>query len=163
MAVRIKKKRKPDSFQLNLVETEGRGNVKIKRVNAPILGKESEFSQGRASLYTEHSSGGDHENTWNMSEQNEYTDLGLSQHERRKMKAAEAWERVRYSLVDTVISSYCLPPGVKCMCGCEATIFCCECGPQAYLCENCTAKLHSNGINVFHAPKRWKVCLTRLQ
>jgi len=79
-------------------------------------------------------------------------------HRVRKEKAAEAWAEARSKITPAIISAFGFLKGGMCVfCNFSPIcVWCPDCGSNAYLCEECTIKLHT-AINCFHSPLFWKV------
>ena len=71
-----------------------------------------------------------------------------SSHRVRKEKAVEAWEEVQSKMTPAMMLGF--PSGVVCVfCkSCPVCVWCPDCGANAYLCEECTFRLHKE-INLF--------------
>ena len=81
-------------------------------------------------------------------------------HTHRKLKAVEAWNKIRPSLVSsfTRMSGFPSSPTLCMFCkSCDACVWCQVCGAASFLCEDCATKIHSS-LNLFHNPFLWKVC-----
>ena len=68
-----------------------------------------------------------------------------------------AWEEIRQSILHVVTESHAMQIGQKCLkCEKSALLRCVQCGPTAFLCEDCFSDLHKY-INTFHVAERWEV------
>ena len=171
-----RQKRKPDSIQLNFVESlPKRRSVQIRRVtyslspSAPQEAARSGIEAGTSSSTACSGSGYDSlQDDFHLQEhllgcESLLDPVNSSQydsHTKRKEKAAEAWAEIRSKLVPAMISTLGFPNETACVfCKCSnASVWCKDCGALAYLCEQCTRRLHTN-INLFHSPLLWKVRL----
>lgn len=166
-----RQKRRPDSIELNFVESHPkRKSVKIKRVSyslaRPTQEAPSATSATCASTLCSSASSDLCETPSNFGEPfNLQGDTSFcfntkprESHTERKQKAAEAWAEVRGKLHPLMISVSGFPRDKMCVfCNCSsARVWCRDCGAGGYLCEACTSRLHS-GINLFHSPLLWKV------
>jgi len=167
----LRKKRKPDTAKLNLVSSRS-NSIHISRLSIPIL--PSTITSNSCSLH----------NSPNISQaqssvasdadtETAFEDVGHSSHDLsedidrhsgitrshkgRQLKLAEGWSSVRDCILDGMVQQAALPPDVAChLCGKEASVICCQCGPHAYLCISCAEELHMS-TNLFHTPLCWQV------
>ena len=156
------RQKKPDSVQVNFVESipGRRRGVKIKPVSYPLT-----YTPPVAAAMRSHSSSEGQEGLppLEIEEQgvnSELPDLlGLpGSHRARKEKEAEAWAQVRSKITTAMICNQGFLNGGVCV-FCKSSpisVWCRECGWNAYLCEDCATKLHAE-INIFHLPLLWKV------
>lgn len=161
-----RQKKKPDTVQLNFVETVPgkRRSVAIKRVNYPVTAASSSPTPvSSASLFNprDDDSFSDALSPPPFSElSGPSTSLVEPQpdsYTRRKEKSAEAWGEIRSTFVPTSVWTLGFPLSSTCIfCNCaDACVRCSDCGPNAYLCGECTTKLHKD-INHSHCPMLWK-------
>ena len=93
----------------------------------------------------------EHNTDTNDSDEDEENNAGskLSQHNKRKFKAAKAWKSSRESIYTHVIQSYA-PLAATCfLCDKDAKVKCPQCGPTTFYCVQCAQKLHVDQF-VFH-------------
>ena len=56
----------------------------------------------------------------------------------QQLKLAKGWSSIRDSILDGIVQQAALPPDIVChLCGKDASVMCCQCGPHAYLCIVC--------------------------
>ena len=85
----------------------------------------------------------------------------VSAHQNRQIQEEIKWSEFRERLVNTEIENS-FPPNTTCV-WCHETAAvtrCTYCGPQIYLCLNCSKRLHG-GINTYHVLELWKVSSSR--
>ena len=174
-----RQKRNPDNIQLNFVESlpkRGR-SLQIRRVSYPLDKLSIEpASTGGSGVSSASSIPDDDTDAFGCALPHGCDGLGSDpvplesstgrtsnygeSHTERKEKAARAWAELRPNLVPAVISASGFPLDVMCaFCkSSSANIWCKDCGASAYLCEECTQKLHGD-INLFHSPLLWKVII----
>lgn len=173
----IRRKRKADSFHLNLVkDVAGSRDVRIERVSVPVTSCTTSStcipSARVSALPAEHETGGDQPaNTSSFSgrlgEDDDDTfvgedgmDLeteGLTPYQARTLKAAEAWGASRSAILRSVVECSSLPKGVCHHCNeAPSAVSCKQCGPQAYYCVVCALKLHATQC-FLHSPLFWDV------
>ena len=166
----IRRKKKADSVEVHFVEKKLKKGVKVRKVKYPftVVPTTSSTARSPASNVV----GGDGEGPSSNVDCNgqDLYHSSYSTHEvgrpvsgctntyrARKEKAAEAWAEIRQSIVESFISGLAFHKDCICV-FCNkypATIFCPDCGTNAYLCESCTTELHEV-INQFHTPLIWK-------
>ena len=163
-----RQKRKPDEIELNFVQSNPkRKSISVKKVSYPFAEPSEERLEARSSTVST-------QPTWapTITASSSLPDLDFTAHDSyapsskqldshtlRKSKAAEAWNEIRPNLVPTLIDVSGFPsqpiPCLFCKSS-DASVWCKDCSASAFLCEECTIRLHSD-INIFHNPLLWKV------
>ena len=81
----------------------------------------------------------------------------ISLHAIREQASARAWQEIRPQLLRAAVEASAMPQTQVCiMCTERALYRCCECGSNAYYCQECFKKAHSK-VNVFHVGEIWQV------
>ena len=81
----------------------------------------------------------------------------VSAHQNRRIQEEIKWSELRERLVNTEIENSFLPNTACVWCHKTAAVArCTYCGPQIYLCLNCSQRLHGS-INTYHVLELWKV------
>ncbi len=165
---RARKKRKPDTVQLNFVRPTGGDLVRVTNVCVParaaVTTASPQGSHKVADTYTEHLAPdaveldplGDE--TDNPILDNDTcpvdSDPASTEYEKREVRSAEAWAAIRSGLVKRVIETAAHPEYHCCqICQAkDAPVWCQDC--SATYCTKCALELHSS-INLFHMPTLW--------
>ena len=80
----------------------------------------------------------------------------ISLHAVKEQASARAWQNMRLQLLRAAVESSAMPEKQLCiMCTERALYRCCECGSNAYYCEECFKKAHT--VNTFHVGEIWQV------
>ena len=164
----LRKKRKPDSVRLNLVSSQS-GSLRISRLSIPIqsssIGSNNSevrnssqiSSQPQPSIEATHFEPEDTDDTDPFFENIDTQSGATRSYRDRQTKLAEGWLSVRDRIFDSIVEQAALPSKSLCnLCGEEASVLCCQCGPYAYYCMLCAKQLHMK-INLFHTPLCWQV------
>lgn len=166
----IRKKRKPDSVELNIISSSARANrLKIQRVSVPIVNPTLPLHAPAAAIVddvseTERITEIDNCNTqpdFIDDQSSELTHVSKCQtsrsHENREEKAAQAWAELHNELLVSCIeaSSHPIRGMLCCICSSDdPPVYCQDCG--GYFCIQCTRTVHTD-TNIFHAPVLWMV------
>ena len=166
----IRKKRKPDSVELNMISSSARANrLKIQRVAVPIVNPILPSHAPAAAIIddvseTERIIEEDNSNAQpdpiddQSSESTRVSKCQTSRsHESREEKAAQAWAELRNELLVSCIevSSHPIRGMLCCICSSDdPPVYCQDCG--GYFCIRCTCTVHAD-TNIFHTPVIWMV------
>lgn len=163
MKKRVCKRR--NTIQMNFVEAQqsNRGGLQVKRLKYHISSDDTVVQSqpidppNSTEAHTTDDSGpSDHHHS--------DIDIEQSDHVRRNVKAASAWEDLRRRFVQIGISISGFPANVIQCIFCDsksASVLCKDCGPQAFLYIECAEKLHKD-INLLHRPSLWQVVSIKL-
>ena len=182
----IRRKRKPDAYHLNIVrESSGSSkksrDVRIERVSIPFSSQvrhsaDSARNAENPLLCLERENpllcmerdvsssllGCDFQGKPIYEPLNLESDIAESNgqqsaHEKRKRKAAMAWEFSRPLIFRCAVECSALPKALCQHCNkANSSVYCKQCGPRVYYCVECAVKLHTTKY-VLHSPQLWKV------
>ena len=153
---RPRKKKKPDSVRVNFVESVGgtRKGIRVKSVSYPVAPTPSIPTCEPSHCIDQDQ----HDPAFDQIPDIPSAQGSPCSHRARKEKAAEAWAEARSKITPAMITGFGFPKDGVCI-FCDShpiCVWCPDCGPNAYLCENCTQRVHKV-INCFHSPLLWKV------
>lgn len=164
-----RKKRKPDSVELNVITSSARANrLKIQRVSVPIVNSTlppvaaisaSDVSETERIIEEDNNSNTQLDAIDDQSSESTHVSKCQTQrsHETREEKSAQAWAELHNGMLVSCIESSSHPIHGMLCCICssdDSPVYCQDCG--GYFCIQCTCTLHAN-INIFHAPVIWMV------
>ena len=167
----IRRKRKPDAYHLNIVR-EGSGSskrsrdVRIERVSIPFTGQVGHSTRDHlpsldrdvsSSLLGYDFQGKAIDGSLNLEGDILANNEQQTAHEKRKLKAAKAWEFSRALIFQCAVECSALPKVLCQYCNkANSSVYCKQCGPRVYYCVECAVKLHTTKY-VLHSPQLWKV------
>jgi len=154
----IRKKHKPDTAQLNFVSTnkDSTNAVRISKVKVPLLS--SPATSGSTLDLNDtipETIDADFETTQAYHEPGHT--INRSYQDREK-KLAEAWASVRDDIFTSVVELASYSRQLCHLCGDNATVMCCQCGPYMLYCKTCAGEMHME-VNLFHQLLLWQVQL----
>ena len=140
--------RRANVVTLNVVRRRKKGCARIHRVSAPVQLR----SSTDAVLESRDFAG-----SQDLATDSPLHEEQQSEHDRRKVQAAEGWDKLRLPTLHAAVEGMSLPPNAQC-CNCRASaeVRCVQCGPTVFLCQRCTIVLHNN-VRFSHTPEIWKV------
>ena len=172
----IRRKRKPDAYHLNIVR-EGSSkrsrDVRIERVSIPFTGQVGHNADCTRDA-EDHLPSLERDISSSLDLQGKAIDGSLNlegdivenngqqtAHEKRKLKAAKAWEFSRVLIFRCAVECSALPKVLCQHCSkANSSVYCKQCGPRVYYCVECAVKLHTTKY-VLHSPQLWKVSQLR--